>query len=139
MCFNWIKWLSQLNTRVLALVTLTFLSPCDCNCPSCLLNGKKNSAWEIKLLLSNFILQWPFFFKIIKKKKLYLANEIGCLASVIKAIVTKFIENINLGLYVGRFGLRDVVDVTHSHRTVSGQFPFPRFAFLLIDIYSYFM
>lgn len=37
---------------------------------------------------------------------------------MIKAIVTKFIKNINLGLYVGRFGLRDVVDVTH--RTVSG-------------------
>lgn len=56
---------------------------------------------------------------------------------MIKAIVTKFIKNINLGLYVGRFGLRDVVDVTH--RTVSGQFPFPRFSFLLFDIYSYFM
>lgn len=90
---------------------------------------------------SNFCCQILYyndpFFKIIKKKKLYLANEIGCLASVIKAIVTKFIKNINLGLYVGRFGLRDAVDVTH--RTVSGQFPFPRFAFLLIDIYSYFM
>lgn len=54
---------------MLAPVTLTFLSPCDCNCPSCLLNGKKNSAWEIKLLLSNFILQWPFFLKIITGKE----------------------------------------------------------------------
>lgn len=102
--------------------------------------GFVSPQWEEKLRVRDqtFVVKFYITMTLFKKKKnLYLANEIGCLASVIKAIVTKFIKNINLGLYVGRFGLRDVVDVTH--RTVSGQFPFPRFSFLLFDIYSYFM
>ena len=66
-CFNWIKWLSQLNTRVLAPVTLTFLSPCDCNCLRVSLMGRKTPRERSNFCCQILYYNDPFF---IKKKKI---------------------------------------------------------------------